>query len=132
LSAEQAVSPDAATILSLFEADYAKLFGRVVDGMEVEITVWSVNAYTSTETPAPLAPPETRDEATTSGTRALFDPALGQRVEAAEIRRSDMSTGAQAQGPAVVTENETTVIVPSSRAVLAHADGTLDVYAKEA
>jgi len=132
LTAEQAANPDAATILSLFEADYAKLFGRVVEGMEVEITVWSVNAYTSTETPAPLAPPETRGDATTSGTRALFDPALGQRVEAAEIRRTDMSTGAQAQGPAVVTEDETTIIVPSSRAVLAHADGTLDVHVKGA
>jgi len=132
LTAEQAAEPDAATILSLFEADYAKLFGRVVEGMEVEITVWSVNAYTSTETPAPLAAPETRSDATASGMRALFDPALGQRVEAAEIRRSDMSTGAQAQGPAVVTEDETTIIVPSSRAVLAHADGTLDVHVKGA
>jgi len=132
LTAEQATTPDAATILSLFEADYAKLFGRVVEGMEVEITVWSVNAYTATDAPAPLAAPEALSDADTAGTRALFDPALGARVEAAEIARTDMATGAQAHGPAVVTEDETTIIVPSSRAVLAHADGTLDVHVKGA
>jgi N-methylhydantoinase A len=132
LTAAQAAAPDATTILSLFEADYAKLFGRVVDGMEVEITVWSVNAYTATDAPTPLPPPDACSEANASGIRVLFDPAIGQRVEAAEISRSDMRPGAQAQGPAVVTEDETTIIVPSSRAVLAHVDGTLDVHVKGA
>lgn len=48
LSAEQAMSPNADTFLKLFEADYSALFGRTVDGMDVEITVWSVNATTPT------------------------------------------------------------------------------------
>lgn len=130
LTAEQAKAPDAATILGLFEADYAKLFGRVVDGMEVEITVWSVNAYTATEAVDLLHAPGTRASITSETTRPLFDPALGSRVPAQVISRDEMETGATAKGPAVVTEDETTVIVPNSRAVLAHADGTLDMHVK--
>ena len=44
LTAAQAHAPDAATYLKLFEDDYARLFGRVVEGMDVAISmaVWPV------------------------------------------------------------------------------------------
>jgi len=37
LTPEQALNPDAATFQSRFEEDYAALFGRTVDGMDIEI-----------------------------------------------------------------------------------------------
>lgn len=128
LSAAQAQAPDATTFLRLFETDYTALFGRSVAGMDVEITVWSVNAYTAQQPVVPLgaAPVQTTIEPV--GHRTLFDPALGAQVTAAVIDRASMRPGAYAQGPAVITEDETTVIVPSSRAVFAHPDGTLDVH----
>jgi len=46
LTGAQAQNPDATTFQKLFEDDYTKLFGRPVEGMDVEITVWSVNATT--------------------------------------------------------------------------------------
>jgi len=50
LTEEQAMQPDAATFEARFIEDYTKLFGRAVTGMDIEITVWSVNATTPPET----------------------------------------------------------------------------------
>ncbi len=132
LSAEQAMSPDADTFLKLFEADYSALFGRTVDGMDVEITVWSVNATTPPEQVAQIALASDTGAATVAGQRALFDPALATVTDAQVVLRNDMKTGQTVQGPAVVTEDETTIIVPSSRQVTAQPDGTIDMTTKGA
>ncbi|WP_270725043.1 hydantoinase/oxoprolinase family protein [Shimia sp. Alg240-R146] len=131
LTAEQAAKPDAATYQALFEAEYKALFGRVVDGMGIEITVWSVNAFTAQERAdrvtesAPAAPPQA------SGTRALFDPAKGAVLQADVVERGAFAAGAVKAGPMVITEAETTIVVPQSRSATAHADGTLDVFVQE-
>ena len=132
LSAEQAMLPDADTFLKLFEADYSALFGRTVDGMDVEITVWSVNATTPPEQVAQIALAPDKGAATVAGQRALFDPALATVSDAQVVLRNDMKTGQTVQGPAVVTEDETTIIVPSSRQVTAQPDGTIDMTTKGA
>ncbi len=128
LNAEQAANPDAPTLLSLFEADYENLFARTVDGMEVEVTVWSVNAFTQQSKMTQLDSTETTETITTTNTRELFDSAVGNTVSATEMTRDELTSGMQAMGPAVITEDETTVIVPSSRNILALSDGTLDVH----
>ena len=132
LTAEQAMAPDADTFLELFEADYSALFGRTVDGMDVEITVWSVNATTPPEQVAQIALASDTGAATVAGQRALFDPALAAVTDAQVVLRVDMKTGQTIQGPAVVTEDETTIIVPSSRQVTAQPDGTIDMTTKGA
>ena len=132
LTAEQAMEPDADTFLALFEADYSALFGRTVDGMDVEITVWSVNATTPPEQVAQIALASDTGAATVAGQRALFDPALAAVTDAQVVLRDDMKTGQTVQGPAVVTEDETTIIVPSSRQVTAQPDGTIDMTTKGA
>ncbi|MFT5798902.1 MAG: N-methylhydantoinase A [Candidatus Azotimanducaceae bacterium] len=130
LTVEQAMAPDAATFLHLFETDYAALFGRTVDGMDVEITVWAVNATTPSEKVAQIALAPDSGPAKSSGTRALFDPALAAVTDAQIVLRDQMTTGQSVQGPAVVTEDETTIIVPSSRQVIAQPDGTIDMTTK--
>ena len=55
LTAAQAAAPDAATFHALFMDEYTKLFGRPVSGLDVEITVWSVNATTPPKAVAPMA-----------------------------------------------------------------------------
>ncbi|WP_323035075.1 hydantoinase/oxoprolinase family protein [Pararhodobacter sp.] len=132
LTPEQAANPDAETFLRLFEADYVKLFGRSVEGMEAEITVWSVNAFTLTDAVARLAPAVPSGSAPSSGTRTLFDPALGHVTEATVVERGQLTTGQTVDGPAVVTEEETTIIIPTSRSMIAQADGCLDIRTKEA
>ncbi|MGR3504128.1 hydantoinase/oxoprolinase family protein [Pseudaestuariivita sp.] len=129
LTAEEAANPDQNRFKELFEEAYVSLFGRAVAGMEVEITVWSVNARTA-QTTRPGLDPGPRGAAPTTDhpTRTLFDPALGKPTDAAVIPRDALT---EAQGPALITEDETTVVVPASRAVRVLEDGTLDVFAKE-
>jgi N-methylhydantoinase A len=130
LTQDQAMNPDAATFEARFVEDYVKLFGRAVDGMDIEITVWSVNATTPPET-VPRVPEDAGSSAAMShATRDLFDPTLGKFVPASITLRDDMDVGATATGPAIITEDETTIIVPSSRHATRQPDGCIDMRIK--
>ncbi len=130
LSADQAAEPDAATFLRLFEEDYVKLFARTVAGLDVEITVWSVNATTPPEVVARLAEAEAAGPGEASGERQIFDPALGQFRTAQVVDRDSLTPGQSVAGPAAITEAETTIIVPASRSALRQPDGCIDLRAK--
>jgi N-methylhydantoinase A len=127
LTAEQAGQPDADSFLELFEAAYVRLFGRSVAGMEAEVTVWSVNAYTPPHRAAETPLAEAAVAATPVARRSLFDPGSGGLADAAVLRRDDLSTGTTIDGPAVVTEEETSVVLPSNSTVGVMADGCLDI-----
>ncbi len=130
LTAEQAANPDADTLLQLFETEYAALFSRTVAGMDVEITVWSVNATTPPADVTPAKAVGATQAVPTHGVRDLFDPATGTVTQAVETKRADYSAGFSVEGPAVITEEETTVIVPSSRRAKALADATIELVLK--
>lgn len=131
LSAEQARNPDPQTYSDLFERDYTALFGRPVDGMDIEITVWSVNATTPAAQVSPLAPVIEGDSAPVAGHRPVFDAALGQQQNAAVVLRDNIEPGQTVIGPAVITEDETTIILPASRAAQLQSDGCIDITLQE-
>jgi len=127
LTAEQVLAPDAPTLLALFEGDYARLFGRTVDGLQAEITVWSVNACTRVPAVEPVAEAPPGPDAVPSAYRSLFDPAVGAVREAGVVARTTLAIGASLTGPAIVTEDETSVVVSSSRTITTLADGCLEL-----
>ncbi|WP_425038670.1 hydantoinase/oxoprolinase family protein [Primorskyibacter sp. S187A] len=131
LTEEQAMTPDAATFEARFEEDYTKLFGRPVAGMDIEITVWSVNATTPPEDVARIETTDGSAPVATGSTRPIFDAAGGAYLDAHVIDRHAMGTGQRAQGPAAVTEAETTIIVPASRDAICQPDGCIDVVARK-
>ncbi|MGV8986790.1 MAG: hydantoinase/oxoprolinase family protein [Cypionkella sp.] len=132
LTPEQANEANPDTFLNRFEADYTTLFGRTVAGMEVEITVWSVNAYTPSA-PVKKAPPVTPGNAPAqSGKRDLFDAALGSSHSAGIYDRTAFGAGNRIAGPAIITEEETTIILPASRQATALSDGCIDITVKGA
>lgn len=130
LQEDQAMNPDAATFERRFKEEYTKLFGRPVAGMDIEITVWSVNA-TTPQKQVPLIP-QTDGNATavSNGTRHVFDAAVGAHLKANVIDRGAMTAGQRANGPAVLAEAETTIIVPVSRDAICQTDGCIDVVKK--
>ena len=130
LTEDQAMNPDAAVFETRFEEDYTKLFGRPVEGMDIEITVWSVNATTPPEDVAPISETDGHSHVALNGTRRLFDAASSAYLDAHVIDRNAMETGQRAEGPAAVTEAETTIIVPASRAAIRQPDGCIDVVKK--
>ncbi|MFK8029271.1 MAG: hydantoinase/oxoprolinase family protein [Gammaproteobacteria bacterium] len=127
LTAEQARVPDQKTYLSLFETHYRTLFGRVVDGMDVEITVWSVNATTPLESVEAVEVLSDSSPVSSEESREVFDAALGESKVAVMIDRTALQSGQTVQGPAVITEDETTIILPTSRRATRQPDGCLDV-----
>ncbi len=127
LSSEQAANPTQALLQSLFEAEYTKLFGRTVEGMDVEITVWAVNATTPPLSIEQLTLAQNQGDATVAGKRVLFDPALATTTQANVVDRDALALGQTVNGPAVITENETTIILPSSCTAIAQADGCIDI-----
>ncbi|MEP2980821.1 MAG: hydantoinase/oxoprolinase family protein [Lentilitoribacter sp.] len=130
LTQEQATNPDAKTFQDLFEKDYTNLFGRPVHGMDVEITVWAVNATTRPEPVERVHEESVGNAAPKQGVRAIFDPAIGAQVDASIVLRENMNSGATVEGPAAITEDETTIIVPSSRKAIRQPDGCIDLSMK--
>jgi N-methylhydantoinase A len=130
LTQDQAMNPDAATFEARFEQDYTKLFGRPVAGMDIEITVWSVNATTPPETVDRIDLADDNGLAPVDGARDLFDAALAVFHRSDIILRADMQDGQRASGPAAITETETTIIVPASRDAIRQPDGCIDIVKK--
>ena len=127
LTKDQAMSPDPKTFKVLFEKDYIDLFGRVVEGMDIEITVWSVNSTTLAETVALAKKLNEFTEAVSMLQRPVFDPILGQFVPASIFQRESLQPGCRIFGPAAIVEDETTIILPSSRQAVCQLDGCIDI-----
>ncbi|MCP4429804.1 MAG: hydantoinase/oxoprolinase family protein [Gammaproteobacteria bacterium] len=127
LPPEAVKKPNAAQFQQLFEADYIALFGRAVEGMSIEITVWSVNATTLKDSVESIDALSETSQAPSNGQRYIFDAALGRSVESAVIHRQELQDGHMVSGPAAITEDETTIILPSSRQAVRQIDGCIDI-----
>ena len=127
LGAKQAMQPDASQYQQLFEQHYIALFGRAVEGMDIEITVWSANATTLAQKVEATQTLTAGARVPANGHRNIFDPALGHPVESSVVPRSGLQPGDLVPGPAAITEDETTIILPTSREALRQLDGCIDV-----
>ena len=124
------VDADQAEVLTAFEAAYRRLFGRVIDGLAIEITNWSLVV-------ASILPKTPSVERYASGasvtplrTRQFFDAALRKTVDAQEVDRGAMSAGKIVEGPAIIIESETTTIVTSGFRAVGQGDGSLRLIHK--
>ncbi|MEL6421690.1 MAG: hydantoinase/oxoprolinase family protein [Pseudomonadota bacterium] len=127
LDDEDVTTPDAVRLKTHFEDTYRDLFSRNVDGLDIEVTVWSAIAATQIRTPSRVTPPELSGTATPAGTRRLIDPVTGEATQANVFPRHDLDIGARADGPAVITEDETTIVIPAGFAACRWPDGTLEL-----
>jgi N-methylhydantoinase A len=121
---------DGNQIRRLFEDEYIRLFGRALDGLDIEIMNWSVQAS------SPLADVQLvpRLPATSSlqpdSKRNIFDAKQQSMIEASVFDRDQMVAGNQVSGPAIIVENETTTIVTSAFEAIMQSDGCLLVQRK--
>ncbi|KSV81429.1 hypothetical protein N183_38555, partial [Sinorhizobium sp. Sb3] len=123
---------DGALFRALFDAQYEHFFGRVIDGLDVEIVSWSLRATSKVTPPARISTVGKAGDATVRGTREIFDVQEGRFQQASVVSRHDMKPGDWVAGPAVITERETSTIITASREVVMQADGCLLVRAKQA
>ena len=116
---------DAATLKSGFEEAYTRLFGRPIDGLDIEIVSWSVRVSSIVPPPVPVAMRTSGTLAEPSGKRRLFDPAKGAFTSADVYDRFDLAPGHSVEGPSVIVERETATIVPAGCRTVVQSDGCL-------
>ncbi|MBP1884105.1 hydantoinase/oxoprolinase family protein [Sinorhizobium mexicanum] len=126
------VDGDGALFRALFDEQYERFFGRVIDGLDVEIVSWSLRATSKVTPPQRIGKTAKGVAATIRGRREIFDVQEGSFQNASIVSRHDMKPGDWVVGPAVITERETSTIITASREVVMQADGCLLVRAKEA
>jgi len=127
LTEEQAMAPQAEAFVDLFQQDYARLFGRPVVGLDVEITVWAVNATTPPQPVCRIEQTVSQGTAPAIGKRQMFDPGPGRFVSAIVVDRADIAVGQTVSGPAAIVEDETTIILPTGALAICQPDGCIDI-----
>lgn len=124
------VDADRTQILEAFETAYRTLFGRVIDGLGVEVTNWSLVVASVLPETTPVVRHDSGTVVTPLRTRQFYDAARRQTVDAVEVDRKDMTPGRAVDGPAIIVEAETTTIVTSAYRAVGQGDGSLRLTAK--
>lgn len=122
-----AAAPDAAQFKVLFEQTYEALFGRTVAGADIELTVWTVNASTAVSAEAALQNASDAGSAPVAGYREIFDSDQMKRVRAAVVMRAAVQPGQYIRGPAVIVEDETSIVLYARQVARCLADGCIEV-----
>lgn len=120
---------DAATFRRLFDGEYEKAFGRVIDGLDVEIVSWSLRASSEVPPPEPVTRVSAPRAIGSDRRREIFEAQRGAFVTATVVERAAMRAGDLVKGPAVITERETSTVVTAGREAIMQADGCLLVRA---
>jgi len=130
MTREQLLASDPDVYSGLFQEAYANLFGRAVEGLEIEITVWSVKASTELEAVKSVRLSQPKGRANITDKRALFDPNRDAVVQAGHVRRESLKRAEGLDGPVIITENETTIILSEGYHAVIQADGCVDIRKK--
>ena len=116
---------DTAIIREAFETAYETLYGRIIPKLDLEIVSWSVGVSAQPEAVAPVDLPAPAAAPPARGGRPVLDPGSGHVVEAALYRRADFTPGARIDGPALIVETDTTVVVSAAFTAAVDALGAI-------
>jgi len=125
------VDSDAVEIRRLFETEYIRLFGRALDGLDIEIMNWSVQVRSELLQSDPVEALEAETLRASGESRRIFDAREQEFVDAAIYQRDDLLAGDRVDGPAVIIETETSTVVTSRYQALRQSDGCLLLTRKE-
>ncbi|MBC2837587.1 hydantoinase/oxoprolinase family protein [Paragemmobacter straminiformis] len=128
------VAADAALLREAFRQNYARFFGRAIDGLdglEIEVVTFSVKAQDQRQPPDRHSLTRVGRTVAPPATRAVFDPASGTSRETGIVDRATLPAGARVIGPAVIVERETATVVTSPFDAVMQDDGSLLLVRKE-
>jgi N-methylhydantoinase A len=120
---------DEAALRRAFEAVYVGRFGRSLPGMQVEVVSWRLRASA-----APMADEVRLEQSTKSdgpaltGERPVYFPELGAFRSTPVHSRSRLAAGQRIEGPAIIEEAESTVVVGPRARVLVEDNGNLVMH----
>ena len=124
------IEGDEIEIRRRFEDEYRRLFGRSLEGLDIEIMNWSVQASSPLVAVKRVAQVSKTKAIFTELKREIFDAKIQTFVEAGVYEREAMEVGSEVIGPAIIVENETTTIVTSGYIAVMQEDGCLLVRRK--
>jgi N-methylhydantoinase A len=106
---------DKSRLLNAFEDAYRSLYGRVESGMPTEVVSWRVVVASPYPDVTPAKGNGRAGDVSEArkGSRRIFDGDSHSFVEVPVYDRYKLSAGMTAQGPAVVEERESTLVVPA-------------------
>jgi 5-oxoprolinase (ATP-hydrolysing) len=115
----------AADLTTRFEDEYRRQFGRTLDGNAIEIVGWAYKrAIMRSDAETIWSAVEDAGNAAPETVHDLYDPALGRSVAARQLDRAAM-TAAPCAGPALITEPQTTIVVPDGFEAARDASGCI-------
>ena len=97
-----------------FERTYKNLYGHVIDGVDIEILSWTLmvsEPVTQRLTPARLEPGAPLKAI---GEHSVFDAEMATRLEVPVYLREQLAANVYINGPALITEDQTTTVISSS------------------
>ena len=110
--------------------EYKKLFGRIVENLDIEATLWAVNTSTTKKEIKKLKKSNKKIVAKPAAKRTVFEASLGRKVSYNVFMRNQLKEGNFVSGPALIIENETSIILSSNRTLIFQSDGSLDIRTK--
>lgn len=120
-----------AAIRAAFEASYVASFGRLLDDIDVEGHAWRLRGSGPSvlDTADTAAVAARRAAASTEvpprRTRAVYFGAVGEYRETAVYRRNDLPAGFAQNGPLILEDRESTIVVGPDAHARIDADGNL-------
>lgn len=107
-----------------FEDAYTRLYGRIIDGVDIEVLSWTltISASAPETSLAPGIKHSDRPLPEPVSQQVLFDPAQERYLDAPVYYRDQMQPGDRISGPALITEDQTTTVVTSNY------DAAVDVH----
>lgn len=110
----------AAVLRQAFEEAYSRLYGRIIEGVDIEALSWTLTISTKKGTepikrPVPfseIGPVPYLDKATF--TQSLFDSSTAQRIDVPVYLRESLVPHQIIRGPALIAEDQTTTVVTAA------------------
>ncbi len=113
------LSPDASELRTRFEAAYRSLYGRTIPGLAVEVLSWTLNLSGPPSGSIDADSTDARNQVSAPTTRTMFDVVSASEVEAGCFQRGMLSAGDWLDGPALISEAQTTSYIATGfRAVV--------------
>lgn len=114
-----------------FESAYEQIYGLRISDCDVEVVTWSVTVSTQPQAAKSIALPPSIQQREASSTRSVWEPALGEQRPFGLHWRFDMQTREHITGPALVAEDETTIVIPAGWVARLDEEGHLMMEVQE-
>ena len=105
---------DAKALRDAFNATYAALYGRLIEGLDIEVLSWTLTLSES-------APAQDKQS-----NAAASSPTSGRRIVGqSHVDREKLASGDSVAGPSAIVEDQTVVVVPENVEAQVEEDGSI-------